>query len=573
MHELYLWPFADSVKAGVASVMCSYNRVNGTYACENSKTLNGLLKQELGFQGYVMSDWTATMSGVPSMLGGLDMNMPGPLSGPGSIASNPITSPSLYGGNITKAVQNGTVPEWRLDDMVLRVLTPWYYLGQHLDTYPTMDPSDNVSNAGFGGANTASSNVTWRTGGPSNRDVRGDHSILIRELAASAVTLLKNTNGVLPYTSPPRSIAIFGADAGDPLGGPDSSSDTSNSGIGTYTGGSTGRQSYLITPLDAFKQWAYPARSLLRWQLDDANIIKNPSLPTYPPTDACFVFINAQSGEGADRTSLNFDRNGSALVQAVASVCNNTIVVSHSVGPNIYDFADNNNVTAILAAHLPATESGSSLIDVISGKVNPSGKLPYTIPYNSEDSNFAPIANFTGTTNPDAWVSNFTEGLFIDYRHFDKYNVTPRWEFGYGLSYTTFEIDSIAVTTKSKPTARPPSTTAISPGGNSALYETVAKVTLLVRNTGSVTGATVAQIYIGFPDSAPSGTPLRVLRGFRKIKLNPGGIQQVEIPLSRKSLSYWDINVQDWIIPVGEFKIYAGISSRDIRQTTNLTLL
>lgn len=136
MHELYLWPFANSVKAKAAAFMCSYQRLNGSYACENSKALNGLLKEELGFQGYVMSDWGGTHSGVASIESGLDMNMPGGLGMYGLYPQ----SGSFFGKNVTLAVNNGTVDVTRIDDMIVRIMTPYYWLNQDQD-YPSVDPS------------------------------------------------------------------------------------------------------------------------------------------------------------------------------------------------------------------------------------------------------------------------------------------------------------------------------------------------------------------------------------------------------------------------------------------------
>lgn len=126
MHELYSWPFAKAVRAGVSSVMCAYSRINGSYACENPKTLNGILKEELGFPGYVMSDWGATMSGVQAIESGLDMTMPGALMGSGRTT----WGFSLFGGNLTQAVENGTLSMSRVNDMVLRIMTPYFYLNQ-----------------------------------------------------------------------------------------------------------------------------------------------------------------------------------------------------------------------------------------------------------------------------------------------------------------------------------------------------------------------------------------------------------------------------------------------------------
>jgi beta-glucosidase len=131
LHELYLWPFANTVKVGTASIMCSYNRLNLTYSCESDESLNQILKGELGFEGYVMSDWGATHSGVKSIEAGLDMDMPGTI-GSGTA--------SYFGGNVTLAVNNGTINESRVDDMVRRIMAPYFYLGQD-QGFPTVDPS------------------------------------------------------------------------------------------------------------------------------------------------------------------------------------------------------------------------------------------------------------------------------------------------------------------------------------------------------------------------------------------------------------------------------------------------
>jgi beta-glucosidase len=177
MHETYLWPFANAVKAGTASLMCSYQRVNGSYGCQNSKTLNGLLKEELGFQGYVMSDWMATHSGVASIEAGLDMNMPGGIS---------FTSaaPSYWGGNLTTAVDNGTLAVERIDDMILRVMTPYYMLNQD-KSFPAVDES--TGSLGF----FPRKNWVHEFDLGPLVDVRAGHSQIIRELGAAGTVLLK----------------------------------------------------------------------------------------------------------------------------------------------------------------------------------------------------------------------------------------------------------------------------------------------------------------------------------------------------------------------------------------------
>lgn len=200
-----MWPFANAVHAGVSAVMCSYNRINGSYACQNSKTLNGLLKDELGFQGYVMSDWGGTHSGVASVKAGLDMDMPGVIS-----YASPGTS--FFGGNLTEAVNNGSLTLSRLDDMARRVMTPYFFLKQ--DTaYPSVDQQSGVMNK-----EGVHPYLQQFTTGQANVDARGTHAKLIRSLAAAGTVLLKNTGNILPLKSP-KNIGVFGNDAGDNVNG------------------------------------------------------------------------------------------------------------------------------------------------------------------------------------------------------------------------------------------------------------------------------------------------------------------------------------------------------------------
>lgn len=205
MHELYLWPFYDAVKANVASVMCSYNKVNGTWACENDAILNGLLKGELGFKGHVLSDWNAQHSTVKSAVEGLDMTMPGSdfNQPPGSI---------YWGDNLAAAITNGSVPQERLDDMVTRVVASWYLLGQDKD-YP------EVAFSSWDGG-VASVNVTTP-----------EHGDLARKIARDSIVLLKNNNHTLPLGTS-ASLAIIGSDA---IVNPDGANACTDRGCNTGT--------------------------------------------------------------------------------------------------------------------------------------------------------------------------------------------------------------------------------------------------------------------------------------------------------------------------------------------------
>ncbi|EPQ54185.1 hypothetical protein GLOTRDRAFT_44548 [Gloeophyllum trabeum ATCC 11539] len=566
-HELYSWPFADSVRAGVASVMCSYNRLNQSYGCQNSKTLNGVLKTEFGFQGYVMSDWGATLSGVPAIEAGLDMNMPG------GIAFTSAT-PSYFGANITIAVQNGTLSESRVDDMIRRVLTPYFYLNQDKG-YPTVDPSSAGLNALFPQSNWV---YHFDLNGTTNRDVRDDHAALIRELGSAAVVLLKNTNNALPLKKP-QHIGVFGNDAGDLtnslyffIGNFGGQYEYGTQPVGGGSG--TGRLSYVVPPLDAIKARARKDGALVQYILN--NTMASTDLTTlWPPAqelDVCLVFLKTWATENFDRSSLEVDWDGNAVVENVANNCSNTVVISHSGGVNTLPFASHSNVTAILAAHYPGEESGNSIVDILYGDVNPSGKLPYTIAYNESDYN-APILNVTNP-GPNDWQLNYTESLLIDYRYFDYNNKSVLYEFGYGLSYTNFSLSGLAVKKVSSGdlTALPPPVKVV-PGGNPSLWEPVLKVSTKVSNTGAVKGATVPQLYLTFPATVPSGTPLRQLRGFEKVNLSPGESSSVQFLLTRRDISYWDVEAQQWRIPEGGLTLSVGFSSRDIKHTTTVRAL
>lgn len=186
LHELYLWPFADGIKAGVTSIMCSYNKVNGTWACESEDVMTRLLKEEMGFRGFVLSDWNAQHTTEGSANSGLDQTQPGSdfNQPPGSV---------YWGANLEKAVQEGSVPESRVDDMVKRNLAGWYLLGQDKD-YPAVEWS------------------SWQNGGRGGPDLTGEHKDVARRIARDSIILLKNTNGTLPLNKP-ASIAVIGQDA------------------------------------------------------------------------------------------------------------------------------------------------------------------------------------------------------------------------------------------------------------------------------------------------------------------------------------------------------------------------
>ncbi|KAH6625224.1 glycosyl hydrolase family 3 N terminal domain-containing protein [Boeremia exigua] len=569
MHETYLWPFANAVRAGTASVMCSYNRINGSYGCQNSKILNGLLKEELGFQGYVVSDWLATHSGVASIEGGLDMNMPG---GIGFFSP----TPSFFGGNVTSAVNNGSLSVERVDDMVLRIMTPYFHLNQDVG-FPAID--GYTSKIGFFGPGPYAFNYT---SGPIV-DVRQEqHAQLIRDLGAAGTVLLKNTNGTLPLGNP-NNIGVFGNDAADftkgqyslVLSGTSLLDGDYNIGTLAVGGGSgTGRFPYVVSPLEAIKARGRSYGAIVQYITDNEYIVQGGLAALAPvPPDVCIVFLKSWASEGDDRSTLIAEWNSTTVVNQTAAICNNTVVVLHGAAPNTMPWRNNPNVTAILVAHMPGQESGNSIADILWGEVDPSGRLPYTIANEETDyaKNLLNSTELATTIDPDAWQADFIEGNLIDYKEFDARNASVAFEFGFGLSYTSFNMSNLQINMSAGNVSRTPNSAApIQPGGNVELWATLATVSVSVSNTGSISGATVPQLYLSYPDEADA--PVRSLRGFEKIALSAGTSGTLQFPLTRRDLSYWDTTAQQWTLPTGPIDVYVGFSSRNLLLQGSLSI-
>ncbi|KAK3326335.1 beta-glucosidase [Apodospora peruviana] len=567
MHELYLWPFQDAVHAGTGNIMCSYNRVNNSYGCANSKILNGLLKSELGFQGFVVSDWLAQHAGVATALAGMDMTMPGI---------------GLWGPKLTEAVANGSVPESRIDDMALRTMAAWYQMGQNKDfPKPGIGMPDDMNKPH---TIVDARNSTFRS--------------TLLDGAVEGHVLVKNTNNALPLKEP-KLLSLFGYSAKNPdqnqpggllspwTFGVSSSNFTEftagffNGGTystgtdplavnGTiYSGGGSGAtsQSLTVSPFDAMVAQAYDDGTALFWDF----VAGEPNVN--PMSDACIVFGNAYATEGADRPGTQ-DAYTDNLIKHVADQCANTIVVLHNAGIRLVDgFVDHPNVTALIFAHLPGEASGKALVSILYGKANPSGKLPYTIA--KKESEYPVVGPDLPTGKYKRFPqSNFTEGVFIDYRHFDARNITPRYEFGFGLSYSTFSYGNLTVQ-KSEMTefAQFPSGEIVE-GGQKDLWDVLVTVSADVTNTGEVDGAEVAQLYVQLPSSSSAEglTPVRQLRGFEKPFINATQTARVEFQLTRRDLSIWDVERQSWSLERGEYGVFVGGSSRDLPLVGKVTV-
>ncbi|WVW82363.1 hypothetical protein I302_104370 [Kwoniella bestiolae CBS 10118] len=575
MREIYSHPFLKAVQADVSSVMCSYNLLNGTWACENPELLNGILKEDFGFQGYVMSDWNAQHSGVYSANNGLDMSMPG------DIEQKSLTS--YWGRNLTEAANNGSVSVDRLDDMVLRILTPYFMLGQN-EGYPQVSFDAARSRA---------------EGNNSHVDVRGDHAKLIRQIGAASTVLLKNTNKTLPLKTP-RKITLIGSDLGPSYKGPNGYSDRGGDEGTLAMGWGSGSCNfpYLVDPLQAISETAIKDGSTLDWFFNDFDL--EGAVDTALGSEVVIVGINSDSGEGyitvegniGDRNNISAWHGGDDLVKAVAGVNNNTIVVVHSVGPiDMEAWIDHPNITAVLWAGLPGQESGHSLVDILYGEYNPAGRLPYTIAKHLQD--YPAQLNYVDTDEVEHPIVEYREQLNIDYRHFLAKNITPRYEFGYGLSYTTFEYGGLDMwygddgsewernlgvrweedELKGKDDIR--NATLSSSGGSTrgnvtgklgsfareSLHKPRWTVSVDVTNTGDVLGCDIPQLYLSYPEEA--GEPPKVLRDFNRVQLWPGDTKTVTFQLSKYDVSIWDVVRQKWVIPKGNFGIEVGRSSMD----------
>ncbi|CAI7652711.1 unnamed protein product [Penicillium pancosmium] len=628
MHELYLWPFVDSVRAGVGSVMCSYNQINNSYGCSNSYTLNKLLKGELGFQGFVMSDWGAHHSGVGDALAGLDMSMPGDV-----ILGSPY---SFWGTNLTISALNGTIPEWRLDDMAVRIMAAYYKVGRDRVRVPPNFSSWTRDEYGYEHFIVSENQIKLNE----RVNVQRDHASGIRKLGADSTVLLKN-KGALPLTHNERFVAILGEDAGSNPAGANGCADRGcdDGTLAMGWGSGTANFPYLITPEQAIQN------EYLNYGNGQTNVfaVTNNSnteqiAAMASQATVSLVFVNADSGEGfinvdgneGDRKNLTLWKNGEQLIKTAAENCNNTIVIMHTPSAVLVgDWYDNENITAILWAGLPGQESGRSLADVLYGRINPGAKTPFTWG-KTRDAYGAPLLT-KPNNGQGAPQQDFSEGVFIDYRQFDKADEEPIFEFGFGLSYTKFEFSNVHVTPLkadkyTKTTGRTKPAPVLGKVGQASDYlfpSGIKRVTQylypwlnstnLKESSGDPYYGEKAEKYIPahardgsaqqlLPASGPSGgnaglfedlfqvtatvtntgsvigdevaqlylslggedDPVKVLRAFDRITIAPGQSAQWTTTLTRRDLSNWDVASQNWVISDAPKKVYIGNSSRHL---------
>jgi beta-glucosidase len=504
-RESDLLAFEIGVKdSGVQSVMCSYNLIGGTYACENSHLLTEILKNEWGFQGFVMSDWDGTHSTVKAATAGLDQEQPG--SG---------YFEGVKDEGIKQAIQDGHMQASVLDNMVHRILRAMFAVGAY--QHPTQVASI---------------------------DAAADAAIA-QEMEEQGAVLLKNSASQLPLSKSVRSIAVIGshADIAVPSGG--------GSAQVTPVGGPAISNPAPCPPCWGNVVWdpSSPLKAI-QAKVPSAIVKFDDGTSTTSATalaaasDVAIVFVSQWESEGMDLPDLSFSGNQDALVAAVAAANPHTVVVIESGGAQVMPWLA--NVNAVLEAWYPGQRGGEAIANLLFGDVNPSGKLPITFPASVNDlphpTIAAPPANSTAP-----FPVTYDESFLVGYKYYDANSITPLFPFGFGLSYTTFTLTN-------------PQLTPASPVANGF------SVSVDVNNTGAVAGAEVVQVYLGLPVS--TGESPKRLVGWQKVSVQPGQTQNVTVPVDASSsahpLSYWDSTAGAWQIANGDYTVYVGNSSRNV---------
>ena len=482
LREIYLAAFEGAVKKQKPwTVMCSYNRINGTYAAENKEMLTDVLRKEWGFDGFVVSDWGAVNDRVPDLEAGLDLEMP--------------SSDGVNDRLIVEAVKEGRLKEEVLDQAVENILNIVFRYEENRDKTAVFD-----------------------------RD--RDHE-LAKKVAEETCVLLKNEDHILPLEEKAE-IAFIGKYAVKPR---------------YQGGGSSHINSHKVTSAwDCVKDWgnisfAEGFRDDVD-QTDEALLTEAVELAKKAKAAVIFAGLpDSFESEGFDRTHMRMPDCQNELIARVAAAQPNTVVVLHNGSPVEMPWAD--QVKGILEAYLGGQAVGAAVVDILFGKVNPSGKLPETIPYQLEDN--PSYLYYSGEGDR----VEYREGVFVGYRYYDKKKMEVRFPFGYGLSYTTFAYSEPKISAQ-------------------RIQDTdTVTIRVDVTNTGSRAGKEVVQLYVSAPDSRVI-RPVRELRGFDKIELAPGETKMVSFTLDKRAFAYWNTDIHDWYVESGKYLLQIGGSSRDI---------
>ncbi|MBP2326654.1 beta-glucosidase [Kibdelosporangium banguiense] len=486
LREIYLPAFEHIVTtARPWTVMCAYNRVNGVHVSQHRELLTDILCTEWGFDGLVMSDWGAVHDRVAALRAGLDLEMPPNLG--------------ISDAALVRAVDSGELKETDLDTSVRRVL-------QLVDRTAARQPA--------------------------TIDVDAHHA-LARRAAAASIVLLKNTDGVLPLTQ--SRVCVVGEFARTPRF--------------QGSGSSQVNPTRVDNALDELRH-AMPATEIsfaAGFELTESA--RNAELADEAVTaasnaDVVVAFLGLPSeeeSEGFDRTTMDLPAAQTALLQRLLDGPAPVVVVLAN-GSTVLVTSWHDRVAAIVECWLGGQAAGAAIADVLTGAVNPSGRLTETIPLRLQDN-----PAFLSFPGEDGHV-RYGEGIFVGYRGYDATGLDVAYPFGHGLSYTTFEYTDLAVSTT----------------GSHDTGDLTITVTVTVRNTGVRIGAEVVQLYVADPESSVS-RPLHELKRFAKISLEPGAETSVEFTLGSRDLAYWSTRHHQWLVEGGDFVIEAGASSRDIR--------
>lgn len=502
LREIYLAAFETVVKkAQPWTIMCSYNRINGVYSCENDWLLNKVLRDEWGFEGLVMTDWGAMDERVPSLKAGLDLEMP-----------------DCHGETdklIVKAVQSGELEEPVLDTAVERILT---MVDKYLTARKGIDPASMV--------HPLPSSVER------GYDVAAHHA-LARTTAEQSAVLLKNED-ILPLQKD-KKIAFIGEFAKVPRIQGGGSSHINNTSV----------ESALDAAGDSV---SYAQGFHIDEETTDETLLQE-AITLAKESDVAVIFAglpDSFESEGFDRTHLNMPANQNELIARISEVQPNVVVVLHSGSPIAMPWLD--KVAGVLQMYLAGQASGGAAVNLLFGDATPCGKLAETFPLHLEDN--PSYLNFPGNREKVC----YQEGVFIGYRYYDKKKMDVLFPFGYGLSYTDFTYSNMKVTVNGKNAA-----------DVDVIKETdEIVVSADITNTGNCDGAEIVQLYIKNP-VVYEIRPEKELRDFAKVFLKAGETKAVTFTLNARAFSYYETRIHDWYAESGDYEILLASSSRDIR--------
>ncbi|WP_144790326.1 glycoside hydrolase family 3 C-terminal domain-containing protein [Kocuria palustris] len=505
LRELYLLPFEMLVKdARIAAIMSAYNRVRGTYATENRYLLHDILRREWGFEGYVQSDFWSCRSTAASLSAGMDLEMP---------------DAKFLNEDTVKAALNDTSLEIEtVDRALVRRFTQMFRFDQFGKDY---DPGEIDAAA---------------------------HGAVSRRIGSQLAVLLKNDDDRLPLDpQAARSVVIIGQ--------PDYVDVACNGGGGS----SKVDPLYTVTPLDGMQD-------VLRDLGSDASVSKvtvsrdlsdlDQAVAAARDADQVVIMAGMVATEGADGTTSHLGDDQDRMIEELLDAAPSAVVVLKDSTPVLMPWID--KASAVLEAWNQGAEDGHVVADLLFGRVNPSGKVPTTYMRREQDSLYHDRAErHPGVDEGDGYPTiRYSEGLEMGYRWFQSQGIRPLFPFGHGLSYTSFELDDVAVSETVTGATHP------------------LMVSATVTNTGETAGAEIVQVYLGVPSA---GQPPKRLVGFRKVHLEPGASQRVEIVLNpeatAKPFSVWDYELGEFTIPVGDFTVYVGTSSEDTPFTETVTVL